>query len=196
MKRPLLILSAIIASASIAAAQMPANGRNYGPNHGSGYGVGNQPGYGAPAGPQQNPYGAPAGRGASPYAGPNGSFGAAPGQQQINLQSLVGQWNFSTQRGPDPVPYQVQIMPNGQIQATQRLSVGGVSRIVAQFQGATAQGQIISPNLKGGRPLVNPVQMQFDGHCHINFAMYGKGVPPATGVMHINHRAGEPCPTK
>ena len=168
MKRSILSLTAAVALALTATAQM--NG--FGQQQPTGYGQ--QPsGYGQ----QPSPYGQPVTRGFQP-----------PGQ--VDYSKLSGIWMLSTQQGNDRTPWQIQVSPNGQFKGVQ-----GKAQMVGQFRGPVGQAKFMSVSQRNGRPLPQgDVQLQFDGGCHVQMVMYGQGRQVGQGVYHVNHQAGEPCP--
>ena len=173
MKRSMFSLIAAVALALSAGAQM----QGYDQQPPTGYGQQQPTGYGQ----QPNPYG-----GQMP-----GGF-QAPGQ--VDYSKLSGTWLFSSRQGNERSPWTIQVSPNGQFQGTQPTQAG-MARMTGQFQGAVGQAQFVGINARTKRPMPpSPVQLQFDGGCHVQVMMQIKGARPLQGVFHVNHPAGAPCP--
>ena len=170
MKRTLLSLTAALALAMTASAQM----QGYGQQQPGGYGQ--HPG--AMGQPQQTPFGQP--------AQPAGTqMGAQKGPQ-----ALSGKWLLASQYGVDQNPWTIQVSPNGQFQGMQ-----GRTRMQGQFRGNTGQAQYFGIDNRTGKPNKPwPVSLQFDGGCHIQMTMRAPNGQSMQGVFHVNHQAGAPCP--
>ena len=180
MKRPIVSIAAAVAFALSAGAQMQDQGQQqpspFGQQQPTGFGQ-------QPSGFSQQP---------SPYIQPAPRGFQTPGQ--VDYSKLSGTWLLSTRQGNDSTAWKIQVSPNGQFQGTQPTKAG-VTRMAGRFQGPVGQAQFVGINTRTKRPLPPaPVQLQFDGGCHVQMMMQVQGGQPLQGVFHVNHPAGAPCP--
>ncbi|MEM0986006.1 MAG: hypothetical protein AAGJ32_07150 [Pseudomonadota bacterium] len=181
MKPFATIVTAILLGTS-ATAQSPQQGGYGQPAFGQQGFEQQQQGYGQQGYGQQQPG----------YGQPQQGYGqqgfTPPGA--VNYPSLGGQW-FMTMNGQNaPTPITAQVDAQGRFMVRQ-----GPVTWQGQFNGMVGQGVASAPK-RGGRGMDQfPIRLQFDGQCHIQATMgMANGRQGLPIMIHVNHRAGEPCP--